>query len=108
MDDKFVVSTAGKSAGKTAAVGGVVSAATIVTLIGVIRAFWPEYIWTPEHDGEVADKIAAAVSTIVAAGAAIGWIWGLVTNIYKNWERVRNGVKLTKDSEVAFDFAPKE
>lgn len=109
MDGHYVITTGQKSAGKTAAVAGVVSAGTIIGVFGMIRAFWPELIWPAEMDGDIADHIAGAITAIVAAGTALGYLWGLATNIYKNWQRVRNGIKLTPNSDApVFDWAPKE
>ena len=108
MADNYIVSTGQKSAGKTAAVAGVVSAGTIITVFGLVRAFWPDLIWPSEMDGEVADKIAGAIAVIVSACTAIGYLWGLVTNLYKNWQRAKNGVRMTPDSEPVFDWAPKD
>lgn len=107
--ERYAISKGQRSAAKGAAIGGVISVGTLAAVVGVIRGFWPELLWPPEQDAEVLEQIAAAIGSIVAAATAIGYLWGLATNIWKNFGKLKKGVQVTTaaDSSVVFDFAPK-
>lgn len=107
--ERYAISKGQRSAAKGAAIGGVISVGTLAAIVGVIRGFWPDLLWPPEQDGEVLEQIAAAVGSIIAAATALGYLWGLVTNIWKNFGKLKKGVQITtaENSAVVFDFAPK-
>lgn len=107
--ERYAISKGQRSAAKGAAIGGVISAGTLAAVVGVIRGFWPDLLWPREQDGEVLEQIAAAVGSIIAAATALGYLWGLITNIWKNFGKLKKGVQVTtaENSSVVFDFAPK-
>lgn len=105
--DTFAVSKAARSGGKTGAVAGVVSVGTLAAVVGVVRGFWPDLLWPAEQDAEILNQISGAIAAIVTAATAIGTLWGIGTNVWKNRGRLKNGVSLTPGGESVFDFAPK-
>ena len=88
--DKFAVTTNLRSTGKIAAIPLVV-----MFVFNALESFRPgatEGI----NATELQNQIVGAVNFALGASAIIGALWGSVSNIWKNWHRVQNGVTLTK------------
>lgn len=105
--DTFAISKAARSGGKTGVVAGVISIGTLAAVVGIIRGFWPDLLWPPEQDAEILNQISGAIASIVGAATAIGTLWGIATNVWKNRKRLHNGVSMTTGGNPIFDFAPK-
>jgi hypothetical protein len=75
--------------GKTAT-QAVISAGSLFVVIQALRGFMPDRLpWPAEMDNEIAMEIGAALGTVMG-------IIALGKNLWKNFEKVRNGIALRK------------
>lgn len=86
-----ITTTAGKGVKQA-----IISVATLVAVLGLIRGFAPDLLWPPEQDAEMAAKLNEALASIAGAVGAVAFLVGIVKNIFKNRSLAKNGVSVTK------------
>ena len=89
-EKKIAVTTATGKGVKQA----VVSTGVLVAVLGAVRGFAPDYLWDPEMDAEMVNRLSDALDAIVGAVAAVSFLWGVASNIWKHRAMVKNGVSL--------------